>query len=334
MRKVKLLSLCLVVCLLLSACGKSDVSGLGNLSMDQTEPTKKGGIGTLGEPSTEPTGDSIPEDSIPQLPDETVPTSPDDTVPPLPDNTEPQPTTPPDDTGTLQTVEYRDSYISMTVPAGWQVTVLPVRGNNGKTMLGVYVTDPADSNNQLFYIDSLEPFFANVQDKRTWLYYLDSVYEWAPVLTNGISAESVIREWASIYTINGAIPTPCAPYMRNYNWKNTIDAQFNEQSTDAATISAAMATVSIPNTASNYVLFFMNTLVRNDIGNGVPPYYTGYMNYGVCVSENQYQDYYDTMINCLGSLKRADSTSSGNSFTQGMNANSGTDLPQLKQPEF
>lgn len=269
MKKMTALLCTLVMLLSLSACGKKDVSGLGTLDMDA--PAASDGIGTLGQPSS----DNTPADQAPQ----------------------PEPTpVPTEEPAALSLGTYSCEMFSCAAPEGWDVVWNTFDAGGGVMRLTVFISDPEDPNNIIFYVQGLEPFFADVESKKALTPYLPSVFEWSPVLTDGLNAESVLRQWGSVYTMLDAEGGLDMIKFKNYSVRNVIENYVGENSLNTG----VLAEVSIPGAAKNYAMFLENTLTEESAYS--VKYYIARSNLGFVIDPELYNSNLEAFITSKNSF--------------------------------
>lgn len=282
-------TLCLVLAILmlcLCACGNKDVGGLGSLTMDDTNEQQKS-IGTLGQPTPQET--SAPQEPAP------APTS---TPTPAPT---PEPTSEPAPRG-METENYSCPYFSVTKPVGWEVSYQAFTLQDGEARLCIYIYDPQDPINMIFYLKVMEPYFETLEMKNLYLSYpVDSVYDWSPVL-DSVSAEGVLMQWAPSYTmmeIDGTLEK-LVPF-RNYHVESIIQTYDGGMSGNSV-ISAVLAEVSIPAAETTYGIFLENMLTPIRIPNTAVVYYRGENTMGFVASPAVFNSYCDVLLACKNSF--------------------------------
>lgn len=269
MKKTIALLLALIMLLSLSACGKKDVSGLGTLDMDA--PAASDGIGTLGQPSA----DSTPAEQAPT----------------------PEPTpVPTEEPAALSLGTYSCEMFSCSAPEGWDVVWNTFDAGGGVMRLTVFISDPEDPNNIIFYVQGLEPFFADVDAKKTLTQYLPSVFEWSPVLTDGLNAEGVLRQWGSVYTMLDAQGMLDTIKFKNYSVQNVIENYVGANSLNTG----VLAEVSIPGAAKNYAMFLENTLTEESAYS--VKYYIARSNLGFVIDPELYNSNLEAFITSKNSF--------------------------------
>ena len=305
--KIVCLTLAMICCLSIAACGGSEnAGGLGTITMDDS-PSSSPGVGTLGgSDGSSDDGTDTPD----KVPDETPTT-------PAPDPT-------PTPASAMETELYECDCFTMTIPKGWTVMYEPYDAGNGMTRLILAVVDPADKNNRIFFVSALEPYFISNAAKNAWLPYFNSAsFEWAPVIEGEASAKKVLEQWPSSYTMMQEQGTGIVKYFSNYNLKSVYSEDISESSTANNIISAVLAQVSIPEASEPYDMYFRNELELNapPSGSGIDSsakYYIGWGTMGVVINTSQSDARLETLVNCLASLdtsnlnkKYGDNTSRG-----------------------
>lgn len=278
MKKATSIFLAAIMLLSLAACGSNDVSGLGKLDMEPSSASD--GIGTLGQPSPgSQSSDPAPTTTTPE---------------PVPSTPEPAP-----QPQKLETDSFSCELFSCVAPKGWNVDWRTIDAGGGVTRLMVFITDPADPNNVIFYIQALEPFFTDVESKNALCPYLDSMFEWSPVLTDGVNAEGVLRQWGSIYTLLDAQNYSDVIRVKNYFLLNVLDNySADDGSQDIHT--AVLAEVSVPGAATSYAMFFEDILKQASAYS--VNYYISYSNLGFVIDPDLYTTDLDTFVACKNSF--------------------------------
>lgn len=285
-----------VLCLSLAACS-GQRGGIGSISMDipdQTENTdNKGGIGSLGgsDGSTPSSGDETDPVSEPG-PTQPEPTKPEPTQP------EPIQPVPPTPTG-IATEEYSCDEFTMTIPAGWTVTSKGMVTMAGTMQLYVFVTDPADTNNQIFFCGALEPFFSSQQQRNSAVSVLGSIVETAPVLSV-MTAEETLREWGTVYAFMQAAGTGFDKLFRNYSVQSVIESTIAENSTDEAIASDVTCSVTVPGSSKTYKLQYNNIFMYHNYY--YFDYYVCALSAGICLAEDRPDADIQTLYDCLLTL--------------------------------
>ena len=266
----------------LCSCGK-DTSGLGKLDIGTTA----GDDGTLA-----PLGGSDTKDSDP-------------TSEPVPDST-PEPTPEPDnnpgDRNQFVVDEYSCDCFDCYIPQGWNVDYRVVDAGAGVMRIYVFVQDPADPNNIIFFVSAMEPFFTSVSDKEAAVSVLGSVYEWSPVM-NELSAAGLLEQWASVYTLMDATGfSDGVKYFKNYGIVSILDSTIAQGSGVDETASQVIAEVKIPNASQNYGILYANDFVRFHIPYVNVDDYISYSNRGFVLSADRFSAEAEGMAYCAGSF--------------------------------
>ncbi len=311
------LALTLAMCVSLAACAKREKSGgLGSLRIEDTSATSKedDDVGVLGEKddAPKPAEDKAPKPAEDKEPDEDKPEeTPAPTeapaAPSQPDEKAPAPAPAP-----MQTEQYDKDGVKITIPAGWSVSCTPYDTGTGAKGVLLFVVDPQDANNQIFYASKLSPFFTSADAKTRFVQTMyayggnavGSAYEWAPVL-DALSAQDVIKNWGSLFTFMQADGTEkmTGGRFRNYALQEVLSSTAPE-STQLGIISEVLAKVSIPGASEFYVLDYLNAFAEETgaAAMGLPKYYNSFNNLGICVSAGKYESYYPLMLECLRTL--------------------------------
>lgn len=266
----------------LCSCGK-DTSGLGKLDIGTTA----GDDGTLA-----PLGGSDTKDSDP-------------TSEPVPDST-PEPTPEPDnnpgDGNQFVVDEYSCDCFDCYIPQGWNVDYRAVDAGAGVMRIYVFVQDPADPNNIIFFVSAMEPFFTSASDKEAAVSVLGSVYEWSPVM-NELSAAGLLEQWASVYTLMDATGfSDGVKYFKNYGIVSILDSTIAQGSGVDETASQVIAEVKIPNASQNYGILYANDFVRFHIPYVNVDDYISYSNRGFVLSADRFSAEAEGMAYCAGSF--------------------------------
>ena len=272
-----LLILAALVCL--SACGK-DTSGLGTL--DIGESSAGGTLAPLGGSETRESEPTPETDAEPE------PT--------------PEPTPEPESENEFIVEEYSCDCFDCYIPQGWNVVYQAVDAGAGITRIYVFVQDPTDANNIIFFVSGMEPFFTSAGAKETVTAVLGGGYEWSPVL-NELSAAGVLEQWASAYTLMEVTGfDDGAKYFRNYALSAVLDSRIDDGSGTDRTDSQVLAEVTIPGASGTYGILFQNSLVRMTFPYGNADYYISYSNQGFVLSADRFSAEAEGMIYCASSF--------------------------------
>ena len=286
--KIVCLTLAVICCLSVAACGSSEnAGGLGTITMDDS-PSSSFGVGTLGGSDGNPNDGT---DKPNQVPDETPTT-------PAPD---PTPTPAP----AMETELYECDCFTMTIPKGWKVEYTPYDAGDGAVRIIIAAFDPEDTNNRIFFASALEPYFISNDAKNAWLPYMDSSFEWAPVIEGDPSAEKALGQWPTCYTLMQAQGGGFEKYFSQYHLEGVYDSGVADGSTNADMTSSVLAQVSIPGAAETYDMYFQNELVLTDPPSGIDSsakYYIGWGTRGIVIKTSQFDACYETLANCLWSM--------------------------------
>ncbi len=272
-----------------AACNAgNEVGGLGSLTMD--DGNGSGGIGTLGEP--EPS--DAPDDELPPPEPEPVPQ-------PVPEPTEP-PQQEPAPTKGLSTEAYKCEEFNMTIPAGWKVNYKVIDSGNDIKRIYIFVCDPANPKNMIFFVEALEPFFSSEEGRSAWANVVPA-YRNAPVLSEP-NAEATLSQWSNIYALmkqEGIL----SGYFSDYSMKNVLKSEETSRSSEGEAISYVIAQVTIPGENEMYDMFYENKLQLMDAPTGLPAYATYYISYannGVVLADSLAESQFDALHACLMTL--------------------------------
>ena len=298
----KIMSFILIICMsfTLISCGSSErVGGLGNISLDDSSTGDS--IGTLGG------GSKSDSDTDTTTPSDTDDSTTDPVVDPTPSDDNTTTPDPVDDTSTdsnvLTLVPYECDAFTATIPSGWEVIydVVKVEGSN---RIYIFIRDTSNPKNMFFFIQTLEPYFGSQDAKDAWIYILPSAtYLPDTAVLTEISAKGTLDTWTQSYKVmesEGII----SPYLSSYSPSEILTSQVVSDD-DYGYCSYVLEYVTIPNETDRYMMYYQNTLLYNDPPTGMPPYagyYTGYCNYGAVLNENVSTDWFNTIMECLGSI--------------------------------
>ena len=125
------------------------------------------------------------------------------------------------------------------------------------------------------------------------------MFEWSPVLTDGVNAEGVLRQWGSIYTLLDAQNYADVIRVKNYFLLNVLDNySADDGSQDIHT--AVLAEVSVPGAATSYAMFFEDILKQASAYS--VNYYISYSNLGFVIDPDLYTTDLDTFVACKNSF--------------------------------
>lgn len=305
--------------LTLCSCGK-DTSGLGKLEIGNTA----GNEGTL-----EPLGGGDTKD-----PEPTSEPAPDSTPVPAPEPT-PEPDNNPGDGKQFVVDEYSCDCFDCYIPQGWNVDYRAVDAGGGTMRIYVFVQDPTDPNNIIFFVSAMEPFFTSANDKKAVVSVLGSPYEWSPVM-NELSAAGLLEQWASAYTLMDATGfSDGVKYFKNYSIVSILDSTIAQGSGVNETASQVVAEVKIPNASQNYGILYSNDFVRLQVPYVNASEYISYSNRGFVLSADRFSTEAEGLAYCAASFdftKFNNKYGNGSGFTAGEGAvvNPGITLPDMK----
>ena len=272
MKKALTLLLALLLVLSLCACGdKRDVSGIGTLELTDKDEGDNGGggVGTLG-------GSDGPSQTE-----------------------EPSETNAPQDTEKLQTELYEDAAFSLTIPVGW--TVESGTSPAGTFMVKVY--NPANTNFCIMYYGAYEPLFPSDESRQLWSSQSDARYGRAPVITEP-TAEQMLLHWNECADVVTAFEMPVSfPALRDVS---VLSASTYEGSLAqyGATESEAAASFTSSNGAAcgAYLCTAMILTDPQAIAGKDTRYYSSYENYFVMAPQESWENCFETLLGCIGSL--------------------------------
>ena len=270
-----------------AGCGK-DTSGLGSLEIGTASVEET--LAPLGGSDTQEP-DSEPEPT-------TGPVSePEPTAQPTP---EPEPS--PESGNEFIVDSYSCDCFDCYIPYGWKVDYKTVDVGNGVTRIYVFVQDPTDSNNIIFFVSAQEPLFTSLSEKEAVVRTLTSAYEWSPVLDE-LSAAGVLEQWASLYTLMDATGfDDGAKYFRNYSVQSILCSEIADGSSSSRTDSQALAEVTIPGASGTYGILYSNSLVKMSYPYANASYYISYSNQGFVLSADRFSAEAEGMIYCASSF--------------------------------
>lgn len=211
--------------------------------------------------------------------------------------------------GTGMEVEtYTCPDFTVTIPKGWSVEYETYDAGDGIMRIIACIRDPEHSDNRIFYATAMEPFFVSVDAKNALLPYLPEPFEWSPILEDDPTAEAVLRLWPNCYTMMQAQGMGHESYVGNYRLEKVVDINQAEDAGNAVT--GVHAKVSIGGGDQLYDMFFEDQLVLTNPPANAPQkakYYVSYNNLGIVVSEDEYEAWIDTLIQCAASFDFSDS---------------------------
>lgn len=285
MKKAVCIILTVLTVLSLCSCGKKDVSGLGTLKMEDADASPIPALGSGG-------------DAQPAENKET----------PKPETTKtPSPTQQPKDDSSpavLETERFTCDLFDVTVPKGWEVTYKAFTVEDGTNRMIIFASDPGNPNNILFFVLRLEPFFTDINQKKNLLSKLSgdakSAMEWAPVLKSGPTAESVLNEWASMYTVWDAEGSLEMVKFKNYKVNKIVQTFEAENNTLRDSVTAAIADISVPANADPYGIYYETRMIYQTYSGA--EYYTGYDNIGFVADADTFCDSFDVLLQCKKSF--------------------------------
>ena len=280
------------VMLCLGSCG-ADTSGLGTLDIGAAEGSADdtGELAPLGGSDTEDTDPVSDQTPAPEAEPDSEPT-------PAPDSDS-------DSESEFVVEEYSCDCFDCYIPEGWTVTYQTVDAGAGTTRIYVFVQDPTDSNNILFFVSGMEPCFTSSTDKEIMISSLGSagsVYEWAPVL-NELSAAGLLEQWASVYTLMDVTGfSDGVKFFRNYGLVSVLSSTIADNASADETRSQVIAEVSIPGASQTYGMLYDNDFVRMDYPYANADFYVTYSNRGFVLSADRFSAEAEGMAYCVCSF--------------------------------
>ena len=203
----------------------------------------------------------------------------------------------------MKTETYTCPEFTVSIPEGWNVEYETYDAGDGTMRIILCIKDPEHSKNRIFYATGMEPFFVSTEAKNALLPYLPDAFDWSPVLDGEATAEGVLRLWPNCYTMMQAQGLGQEAYVDNYSLEDVVTAYPGDGTENCMT--AVRAKVTIDGGDQLYDIVFENQLVLTNPPSGTPKkakYYIAYNNLGVVVSEDKYDAWADTLIQCASSF--------------------------------
>ena len=279
----------------LCACGEKETAGgLGTLDIEQpasgsdTVPDLNGGSGkntSTDQPQTPQT---------PQTPSEEEP--------------EPAPTG-------LEYEQYQGKYFSITKPAGWDVWEYAFDDGTGNYRLMMSIRDPENTNNCIFLMTALEPYFADETEKNKMAPYLPNP-ETAIVL-DPLKAESMALQFETIrsaLTVNGFSAT--VNHLPDWTITKSVLSNVSEDSTDSMIGSEFLGEATVGGDGKRYAAYYANLLVKQYHAILNCNYYISFANYGVCLEEDLCETDLNNLIYLASTYEQSGLNSLNSSFKE------------------
>lgn len=296
--KKKLLTLCMIVTMVIGLCacgGKETAGGLGTLDIEQTTlgedtvPDLNGGSGK-NTSTDQPQTPQTPE--TPQTPSEEEPVS----------------------VG-LEYEQYQGKYFSMMKPVGWDVWEYAFDDGTGNYRLMMSIRDPENTNNCIFLMTALEPYFANETEKNKMAPYLPNP-ETAIVL-NPLKAESMALQFETIrsaLTVNGFSKT--VNHLPDWTITKSVMSNVSEDSTDSMIGSEFLGEATVGGDGKRYAAYYANLLVKQYHAILKCNYYISFANYGVCLEEGLCETDLNNLIYLANTYEQSGLNSLNSSFKE------------------
>ena len=267
----------------LCSCGK-DTGGLGKLEIGSTSETEEtlAPLGGNETQETEPTSEATSEASS---------------------ETTTEPTSESDSGNQFIVDEYSCDYFDCYIPQGWDVHYQVVDAGSGLMRIYVFVQDPTDENNIIFFVSAMEPWFITISEKNAVAAILGSAYDWSPVVDE-LSAEGLLKEWAATYTLMDATGfTDGVKYFKNYSIVSVLNSEIFDGASEQETKSEVIAEVSIPGASQTYGILYANDFMQAKFPYAANArYYISYQNRGFVLSADRFSAEAEGMAYCVSSF--------------------------------
>ena len=293
--KKTILTLCIAVVMVIGLCacgGKETAGGLGTLDLEQTT-SEKDTVPDLNG------GENTPTDQ-PQTP-QTPETPPEEEPAPAPAG--------------LEYEQYQGKYFSMKKPVGWDVWEYAFDDGTGNYRLMMSIRDPENTNNCIFLMTALEPYFANETEK-------NKMAPWLPVPSSAIvldplNAESMAMQFGTIrqaLTANGFNTT--VDHLPDWTITQTLLSNVSDQSTDSLIISEFLGEAAVGGDGKRYAAYYGNVLAKQYHAVLGCTYYISFSNYGVCLEESLIETDLNNLIYIANTYEQSGLNSLNSSFKE------------------
>lgn len=201
---------------------------------------------------------------------------------------------------TIQLENYETSDFSITIPKGWKVTT------GGANMTSyVFVNDPNDTRNTMFFFLKMEPLLHSQTGKNVWQKMYNNgdktvaQFANAPVLENP-STEGLFKTMLKNFVVTDRF-TPKSEYGTFALGDEILRADY----TDAAGPAEGMFTASVVDFGQFPISD--GTVVGYNLQTVDGGYYMAYNVMGITTVKNEFLDWSEVLFKCMSSLKYTDS---------------------------
>lgn len=292
--KKKLLTLGMVVTMVIGLCacgGKETAGGLGSLDIEQQE-TGKDTVPDLNGGTNTPTNQT--------------------------QNTETQQTPPPVEEPVpvgLSYEQYQGKYFSMMKPVGWDVWEYAFDDGTGNYRLMMSIRDPENTNNCIFLMTGLEPYFANETE-------MNKMAPWLPnpdtaIVLDPLNAESMALQFGTIRSAlskNGFQTT--ANHLPDWTITQSVLSNVSEESTDSMILSEFLGEATVGGDGKSYAAYFSNLLAKQYHAYLRCTYYISYANFGVCLEEDLWETDLDNVVSLANTYEQSGLNALNSSFQE------------------
>lgn len=200
----------------------------------------------------------------------------------------------------VQLENYETSDFSITIPKGWKVTT------GGANMTSyVFVNDPNDTRNTMFFILKMEPLLHSQAGKEVWQKMYNSgdqsaaQFAKAPVLEDP-STEGFFKTTLKDFTVTDRFSS-----KSEYGTFSLGDEILRADYTDDAGSAEGMFTASIVDFGQFPISD--GTVIGYDLQTVDGGYYMAYNVMGITTVKNEFIDWCEVLFKCMSSLKYTDS---------------------------
>ena len=200
----------------------------------------------------------------------------------------------------VQLEKYENSDFSITIPKGWKVTT------GGANMTSyVFVNDPDDTRNTMFFILKMEPLLHSQSGKDVWQKMYNSgdqtaaLFAKAPVLEDP-STEGFFKTMLKDFTVTDRFAS-----KSEYGAFSLGDEILRADYTDDAGAAEGMFTASIVDFGQFPISD--GTVIGYDLQTVDGGYYMAYNVMGITTVKNEFIDWCEVLFKCMSSLKYTDS---------------------------
>ncbi len=200
---------------------------------------------------------------------------------------------------TVEFEKYETSDFSITIPKGWQVTT---GGTNMKSY--VFVNDPNDTRNTMFFILKMEPLLHSQTGKDVWQKMYSNGDQTAAQFAQAPVLEEPSTEGLFKTILNNFVVTDRFAAKSEYGTFSLGDEILRADYTDDAGQAEGMFTASVVDFGQFPISD--GTVINYQLQTVDGGYYMAYNVMGITTVKNEFINWSEVLFNCLSSLKYTD----------------------------